>query len=94
MKKQDFYFSLPKELIAQTPIEHRDHSRLMILNKTEKTIEHKHFYDIINLLNPGDTLVLNNSKVIPARIFGVKEDTNGVVEFLLLNQKKNDFGKF
>ena len=66
----DFDYHLPEELIAQHPAEKRDHSRLMVLDREEKTIEHKHFYDILDYLNPGDVLVVNDSKVIPARIYG------------------------
>ena len=79
-----FDFYLPEELIAQSPSEIRDQSRLMVLNKTEKTIEHRHFFDIINYLRPGDVLVRNNSKVIPARLFGEKKATGAHVEVLLL----------
>ena len=79
-----FDFYLPEELIAQSPSEIRDQSRLMVLNKTEKTIEHRHFFDIINFLKPGDVLVRNNSKVIPARLFGEKKTTGAHVEVLLL----------
>ena len=79
-----FDFYLPEELIAQSPSEIRDQSRLMVLNKTEKTIEHRHFFDIINYLKPGDVLVRNNSKVIPARLFGEKKTTGAHVEVLLL----------
>lgn len=86
LKKKDFYYELPQELIAQTPIKNRDESRLLVLNKETGEISHKHFYDIIDFLNPGDCLVLNNSKVIPARIYGEKEDTGGKIEFLLLKQ--------
>ena len=77
-------FDLPEELIAQTPEKKRDHSRLMVLNKTNKTIEHRHFFDILEYLHEGDVLVRNNSKVIPARLFGTKEETNAHVEVLLL----------
>ena len=77
-------FNLPEELIAQTPEKKRDHSRLMVLNKTDKTIEHRHFFDILEYLHEGDVLVRNNSKVIPARLFGTKEETNAHVEVLLL----------
>lgn len=85
-----FDFDLDESLIAQSPEDQRDHSRLMVLNKKEKTIEHKHFYDIINYLRPGDVLVRNNSKVIPARLFGVKEQTNAHVEVLLLKDLGNN----
>ncbi len=89
MKVSDFYYELPEELIAQTPIEKRDESRLMILNKETKTIEHKTFKDIIDYLEPGDVLVRNNTKVIPARLYGKKE-TGAKVEFLLLNNIEGD----
>ncbi len=90
MKKSDFYYELPKELIAQTPIEPRDHSRMMVLSRENNTIEHKHFYDFIDYLNPNDCLILNNTRVLPARIYGVKKDTGAVVEFLLLNNLGDD----
>ncbi len=86
MKTSDFYYELPKELIAQTPVEPRDSSRLLVLNKENGQIEHKHFYDIIDYLNPGDLLVCNDSRVLPARIFGIKDNTGARVEFLLLKQ--------
>lgn len=86
MKTSDFYFDLPQELIAQHPTEKRDHSRLLYLNKKTGSVEHKHFYDIIDLLEPGDLLVLNNSRVIPARLIGEREDTHSPIEFLLLKQ--------
>ena len=90
MKKSDFYYDLPKELIAQTPIEPRDHSRMMVLSRSDDKIEHKHFYDFIDYLNPGDCLILNNTRVLPARIYGVKKGTGAVVEFLLLNNLGNN----
>lgn len=90
MKKTDFYYDLPKELIAQTPIEPRDRSKMMVLSKKDETIEHKHFYDFIDYLNEGDCLILNNTRVLPARIYGVKKETGAVVEFLLLNNLGND----
>ncbi|MCB2292319.1 tRNA preQ1(34) S-adenosylmethionine ribosyltransferase-isomerase QueA [Clostridium algoriphilum] len=86
MKVKDFYFDLPKELIAQHPMEKRDESRLMVVNKTNKEIEHKHFKNIIEYLNPGDCLVLNDTRVLPARLLGVKEGTGGKMEFLLLKR--------
>ena len=86
MKTSDFYYDLPQEQIAQTPIEPRDHSRLMVLHKDNDEIEHKHFYDIIDYLNEGDCLIVNDSRVIPARIYGYKEDTGAKIEFLLLKQ--------
>ncbi len=90
MKKSDFYYDLPKELIAQIPIEPRDHSRMMVLSRENNTIEHKHFYDFIDYLTPGDCLILNNTRVLPARMYGVKKDTGAIVEFLLLNNLGND----
>ena len=89
MKVSDFNYNLPEELIAQTPIAKRDESRLMVLNRNNKTIEHKIFKDIIDYLKPGDVLVRNNTKVIPARIYGKKE-TGANVEFLLLNNVEGD----
>ncbi len=85
-----FDFDLPEELIAQTPADIRDHSRLMVLDKDKKTIDHRHFYDISDYLHEGDVLVRNNSKVIPARLFGVKEGTGAHVEVLLLRDTGND----
>ena len=85
MKTSDFYYDLPKELIAQTPVEPRDSSRLMVMNRETGEIEHRHFFDIPDYLNEGDLLVCNDSRVLPARIFGVKE-TGARVEFLLLKQ--------
>ncbi|MBR3975365.1 MAG: tRNA preQ1(34) S-adenosylmethionine ribosyltransferase-isomerase QueA [Clostridia bacterium] len=90
MKKSDFYFDLPQELIAQTPIEQRDNSRLLVIGKHSGKLEHKHFYDILDYFNEGDCLVLNNSRVLPARIYGIKKDTLAKVEFLLLNNTGND----
>ncbi len=84
MNIKDFDFDLPEELIAQKPIEKRDASRLMVLDKNTGNIEHKRFYDIISYLNSGDVLILNNSRVIPARIFGKRKDSGGVVETLML----------
>lgn len=89
MKVSDFKYNLPEELIAQTPIEKRDTSRLMVLNKSKKTIEHKIFRDILDYLEPGDVLVRNNTKVLPARLYGKKE-TGANVEFLLLNNIEGD----
>ena len=89
MDVKDFYYDLPEELIAQTPIEKRDESRLMILNRKNQTIEHKTFKDIIDYLKPGDVLVRNNTKVIPARLYGKKE-TGANIEFLLLNNIEGD----
>jgi len=88
MKKEDFYFDLPPELIAQTPIEQRDHSRLMLLDRRTGKTEHMHFFDLPKLLRPGDCLVLNDSRVLPARLYG-KRETGGAVEVLLLVDKGN-----
>lgn len=85
MKTSDFYYDLPEELIAQSPIEPRDHSRLLVYNRKTDTIEHKHFYDIIDYLTPNDVLVINNTKVIPARIYGQKK-TGAHIEVLLLKR--------
>ena len=85
-----FDFDLPEELIAQSPATKRDESRLLVLNKTNKTYEDKHFYDIISYFKKGDVLVRNNTKVIPARLFGIKEETNAKVEVLLLKQLEGD----
>ena len=87
MKTSDFNYDLPEELIAQTPVEPRDHSRLLVYHRNGGQIEHKHFYDIIDYLNPGDALVINETKVIPARLLGVKEDTGVPVEVLLLRRR-------
>ena len=87
MKTADFDYYLPEELIAQTPVEPRDHSRLLIYRRKDHSIEHKHFYDIIDELHPGDALVINETKVIPARLLGVKEDTGVPVEVLLLRRR-------
>lgn len=90
MKVHDFYFDLPEELIAQEPIEKRDESRLLVLNRAEDRIEHRVFKEIIDYLNPGDCLVVNNSRVIPARLYGVKEDTGAHMEFVLLRRIDRD----
>ena len=86
MRTDDFDYELPQELIAQTPLEKRDESRLLVLDKETGEIEHKKFYDIIQYLNPGDALVINDTKVIPARIIGEKVDTGAVIELLLLKE--------
>ncbi|MBQ5687074.1 MAG: tRNA preQ1(34) S-adenosylmethionine ribosyltransferase-isomerase QueA [Ruminococcus sp.] len=86
MKTSDFYYELPKELIAQTPVEPRDSSRLLVLDRRDGSVEHRHFYDIIDYLREGDLIVANDSRVLPARIFGVKDGTGARVEFLLLKQ--------
>lgn len=90
MKVEDFDYYLPEKLIAQTPLEKRDASRLMVLDKKTGKIEHKHFYDIINYLEEGDTLVLNDTKVLPARLIGEKEETKAVIEILLLKNIAGD----
>ena len=90
MKTEDFDFYLPEDLIAQTPLKQRDSSRLLVLDKKTGEIEHKHFTDIIDYLKKGDVLVLNDTKVIPARIIGVKEETNAVIELLLLKDEGNN----
>lgn len=90
MKVEDFNYDLPEELIAQHPLKERDTSRLLVLDKKSGEIEHKHFHDIMDYLKKGDVLVLNDTRVIPARLLGVKEDTFGKIEFLLLNRKKLD----
>lgn len=87
MKTSDFDYLLPEELIAQTPIEPRDHSRMMVVHRDTDAIEHRHFYDLTDYLRPGDALVLNETKVIPARLLGVKEDTGVPVEVLLLRRE-------
>lgn len=92
MKTSDFYYDLPEELIAQTPIEPRDHSRLLVYNRKTKKVEHKHFYDIIDKLSERDVLVINNTRVIPARIYGEKSGTGAKVEILLL--KRIDLNHF
>ena len=90
MKTSDFYYDLPKELIAQDPLEDRSSSRLMAVHWRSGRIEHKEFTDIIDYIRPGDCLVRNNTKVIPARLFGVKEDTGAAVELLLLKRRQQD----
>ena len=87
MKKSDFYYDLPDELIAQTPVEPRDHSRLMQIDRNTGEIQHKHFYDLLEILQPGDLLVMNDSRVLPARLYGEKVDNGTFIEFLLLEQK-------
>lgn len=90
MKTSDFFFELPKELIAQDPLEDRSASRLMVIHRKTGAIEHKHFTDIIDYLEPGDCLVRNNTKVIPARLYGTREDTGAVIELLLLKRRQGD----
>ncbi|MGI5949864.1 tRNA preQ1(34) S-adenosylmethionine ribosyltransferase-isomerase QueA [Peptoniphilus sp.] len=89
MKTKDFYYDLPEELIAQHPMEERDHSRLLVMDKVTGELEHRHFYDIINYLNPGDVLVLNDTKVLPARLYGHRVGKEEKIEFLLLNHEKD-----
>ena len=90
MKLEEFDYELPEELIAQHPSKKRDEARLMVLNRKNRNIEHKIFKDIIDYLNPGDCLVINNTKVLPARLYGIKEDTKVPVEFLLLKRLEDD----
>ena len=90
MRVDDFDYFLPEELIAQVPIEQRDTSRLLVLDKETGEVNHKHFYDIIDYLDKGDTLVFNDTKVLPARLIGVKEETNAVIEILLLKNLSGD----
>ena len=90
MKTSDFFYELPQALIAQTPVEPRDSSKLLILNKNDGSTEHRIFRDLTDYLNPGDCLILNDTRVIPARIYGVKKETGAVVEFLLLKQMENN----
>ena len=90
MKTSDFYYDLPQELIAQDPLEDRSSSRLLVLNRKTGAMEHRVFRDIIEYLNPGDCLVVNNTKVIPARLMGVKEDTGAGIEVLLLTRKSDN----
>ena len=92
MKVSDFDYQLDESLIAQTPLLKRDESKLLVMNRKTGELEHKKFYDVINYLNPGDTLVLNDTKVIPARLIGVKEETDAVIEILILKDlKENKF---
>ena len=90
MKTHDFYYDLPEELIAQTPLKDRSASRLMLLNRQNQTINHDTFKNIVDYLNEGDCLVLNNTRVIPARLYGKREDTGGAIEFLLLHKHSLD----
>lgn len=90
MKTDDFDYELPEYLIAQTPIKERDNSRMMFLNKKTGEIEHHYFHDIINYLDENDVLVLNDTKVLPARLYGIKEETNAAIEILMLKEIEND----
>lgn len=93
MKTEDFDYYLPKELIAQTPLAKRDESRLLVMDRVTGKLSHEYFYDVINYLNKGDALVINDTKVIPARIIGIKEETGAVIELLLLNPEAKDIWK-
>lgn len=90
MRIEDFDYNLPEELIAQKPVKDRDSCRLMVINREDDTIEHRHFYDVLDYLNPGDCLLLNDSRVIPARLYGVKEGTGARIEFLLIKRITDD----
>lgn len=90
MNKSDFYYNLPQELIAQSPLEKRDSSKLMVVSRRTDEIEHKVFADIVDMFNEGDCLILNNTRVLPARMYGIKEETFARVEFLLLSDRGND----
>lgn len=90
MRIDEFDYELPQELIAQRPSEQRDICRLMVMDRSSGTVEHKHFYDVLDYLNPGDCLVMNNSKVLPARLFGEKEGTGAKIEFLLIKRLQGD----
>lgn len=90
IRTHDYFFNLPEELIAQNPLEKRDTSRLLTLNIENGQCEHKHFYDIVDMLHEGDCLILNDSRVLPARIYGIKDETGAKVEFLLLENKGDD----
>ena len=90
LRTSDYYFDLPQELIAQDPLEHRAEAKLLVMNKKSGRIEHKIFKDIIDYLKPGDCLVLNDTKVIPARLLGTKKDTGAAIELLLLKRREND----
>ncbi len=90
MKKSDFYYNLPQEFIAQTPVEPRDSSRMMVVDKKSGRIEHRHFYDLLDYITENDCIIINDTRVLPARIYGVKKETGAVVEFLLLSQKEQN----
>lgn len=90
MRLKDFSYELPQELIAQSPLEDRSSSRLMVMDRKTGEVSHHHFYEIVDFLHPGDCLVLNNTKVIPARLYGEKKETKAAVEILLLERKEND----
>ena len=88
LRKSDYFYDLPEELIAQTPLARRDGSRLMVLNRKSGAIAHRHFFDITEYLRPGDCLVVNNTRVLPARLYGMKTGTGGACEVLLLEITK------
>ena len=90
MKIEDFNFDLPEHLIAQTPLENRTASKMLVMNRNDESLEHRHFSDLLDYLKPGDCLVLNNTKVLPARLYGVKADTGAKIELLLLHQQEDD----
>ena len=90
MKTEDFDYELPQELIAQVPLKNRSESKLLVMDRKTGELEHKHFYDVIDYLNKGDALVINDTKVIPARIIGIKEETGAVIELLLLKDINGD----
>ena len=90
MKTSDFYYDLPQELIAQDPLEDRSSSRLMHLSLKDGSIEHRHFTDVLDYMEEGDCLVINDTKVIPARLYGHKEETGALIEILLLKRREND----
>lgn len=90
MDVKDFYYDLPQELIAQDPLEDRSSSRLLVLGKEDGSIRHEVFRNITQYLNPGDCLVINNTRVIPARLYGERENTGAAIEILLLKRKEND----
>ena len=94
MKTEDFNYELPEELIAQSPLEKRDNSKLMILDKNTGDIKHTHFNEIIDELDSNDILVMNDTKVIPARLYGLKEDTNAAIEILMLKEEKKLYEEF
>ena len=94
MNVEEFDYDLPESLIAQTPLKDRDQSRLLVLGRNSGNIEHKHFKDVINYLETGDTLVLNDTLVMPARLFGLKEETGAKVEMLMLTELRIMIGKF
>lgn len=89
MQRSDFYYDLPQELIAQAPLDRRDHSRLLVMDRATGKIAHRHFYEISDYLHAGDCLIVNDSRVLPSRLYGIKEGTGAQVEFLLLTHKGN-----